>query len=659
MASRSTVPSVFALPIAIGVSSSSSSRSRTTYPRRCRFDLRDALQKTLLLSSTGTLIFAGSASLPSRRVSQRLALRCKRRVVERQSEQLVPRQQLGLSQADAAVTDFVPKISRFQSQVEDLREGELQEVLGSIQSIQGSDELKGVFSEVDELLYAIVEAIHGLRESALSCQQHELQTQMRSIDHNIDQWVGRLQSTGSLSVFPELERQEELLSTISEIHLLSFPVPKTHAEDVETCSELAEDMLKYTQASLQEATCLQMNGRLELYLSAPETQRSQALKLARTFLSQHFGVCEANLVTKSGREAVAHLFEVAAGLKSAVPGDMLVFAEVKACLERAERGGHGETLIKLLSAAVRVGKIVRTQTDICKGAVSFHAVAVELVTPRLLGRITELSACIVGDGQAAKLLLIHLTRQHPGIRAHVVGSCEKMARRVIEGAAAMHPAAGSAVAVAAEELPRLVAEGCCHAVFTAVQAEHAWSNSAVENALCRQPLVDYGCFVLVDASEPSLDCLDRCRKQGFSVYSAEEVHEAVSRNVVMREGEAAIAYQLVCQQVEDFQVWLCSQGARPYLTALQARAEEIRKRELQKQEKKLQGLKESEREAVNVMTKAIVAKLLLPVVENLRAEEDTTYDKRDKIFAVKDIFMLEKDESSDRKLPPPSATVTK
>lgn len=67
---------------------------------------------------------------------------------------------------------------------------------------------------------------------------------------------------------------------------------------------------------------------------------------------------------------VRHLFRVAAGLESPFLGENFILGQVKnAYLEAQARGGLSPSLHRLFQAALRVGKLVRTHTELNRGAV--------------------------------------------------------------------------------------------------------------------------------------------------------------------------------------------------------------------------------------------------------------------------------------------------
>ena len=101
------------------------------------------------------------------------------------------------------------------------------------------------------------------------------------------------------------------------------------------------------------------------------------------FLSEFHGIPREQLAphiySKTGQEAVSHLFRVAAGLDSLVMGEPQILGQVKEAYGVASQMGcTGPLLNKLFHSAFAAGKRVRSETALAEGAVSVSYAAVEL-----------------------------------------------------------------------------------------------------------------------------------------------------------------------------------------------------------------------------------------------------------------------------------------
>ena len=116
-----------------------------------------------------------------------------------------------------------------------------------------------------------------------------------------------------------------------------------------------------------------------------------------------------HLYSQHDDAAVTHLFEVAAGLDSAVLGESEILGQVRSAWELAQdEGGAKATLNLLFRHAIETGKRARTETSIGRGTASVSHAAVEMATERLgslVGRrVLVVGAGEMGEGIAAALV---------------------------------------------------------------------------------------------------------------------------------------------------------------------------------------------------------------------------------------------------------------
>ena len=115
------------------------------------------------------------------------------------------------------------------------------------------------------------------------------------------------------------------------------------------------------------------------------------------------------LYQHTDRDAVAHLFRVAAGLESMIPGESEVTAQVKhAYLTAHAAGTTGAMLNRLFQKALHSAKIIRTQTPIGEGQASIGSIVTALAQQRFGGRLHACEVLLWGAGKAAEATARHL-----------------------------------------------------------------------------------------------------------------------------------------------------------------------------------------------------------------------------------------------------------
>jgi len=113
-------------------------------------------------------------------------------------------------------------------------------------------------------------------------------------------------------------------------------------------------------ADLGEAVVLSTCNRTEIYLAGGSPNAARA-ELERRSGLELGGV----LARWDDREAVSHLFRVAAGLDSLVPGESQILGQVREAYEAARTAGAtGPLLNRLFEEALHAGKRVRTEAKL-------------------------------------------------------------------------------------------------------------------------------------------------------------------------------------------------------------------------------------------------------------------------------------------------------
>ena len=119
---------------------------------------------------------------------------------------------------------------------------------------------------------------------------------------------------------------------------------------------------------------------------------------------------EGHLYHLEAREAIQHLFRVAASLDSMVVGEPQVLGQLKSAYAIAKtEGAVGGLLEQVLTRSFSVAKRVRTETGIGQMAVSVSYAAVELART-IFGSLKGHSVMIVGSGKMGELAAKHLHR---------------------------------------------------------------------------------------------------------------------------------------------------------------------------------------------------------------------------------------------------------
>jgi glutamyl-tRNA reductase len=349
-----------------------------------------------------------------------------------------------------------------------------------------------------------------------------------------------------------------------------------------------------------EAVVLSTCNRTELYLATDGGEGlEERANAALLDLAGGEAPALAQLVYRLGDEAAAlHLFRVAAGLDSLVPGEGEILGQVR---QAYERGAVGPLLDRLFRTALHAGRRARVETSIGESPASVPAAAAALaqqVFDELHGR----RVLLLGAGKMSELTARNLVSRGAVIVAvanRSQANGEEIARRLGSRAISLAEVGGELgevdLVVASTSAPAFVLD----------------QDNAGEALRARRgkPVLFLDLAVPRDV-DPRLAGFDGC-----FVYDIDDLEAVVAESLAGRRLEAAHAERLVAAEADRFREWQASLAVVPAIASLRALAEEIRAAELAKAEGRLERLPESERRAVEAITAQIVNKLLhLPTV---------------------------------------------
>jgi glutamyl-tRNA reductase len=170
-------------------------------------------------------------------------------------------------------------------------------------------------------------------------------------------------------------------------------------------------LLSYPE--INECVILSTCNRIEIYAVSNNTDI--ALNSIISFLSDFHKIPQENFIPhiykKKCGEAVKHLFEVASSINSMIIGEYEILGQVKTAYEKAQSLNCTKEFInRLFQMATVVGKRVRTETGIGKGAISVGSVAVNLIK-EIYPNDKKLNVMLVGAGEVSTLVATNLTNK--------------------------------------------------------------------------------------------------------------------------------------------------------------------------------------------------------------------------------------------------------
>lgn len=339
-----------------------------------------------------------------------------------------------------------------------------------------------------------------------------------------------------------------------------------------------------------------------------------------------------NLYVHYDDQAVRHLFEVTAGLDSAVPGEHEILGQVRVAWEAARAEGTARRSLNLLFRhALEVGKRARTETSIARHVTSVSQAAVILATDRL-GSLAGRRALLVGAGAMGRGMASFLA--DAGVSELVVlNRSDEPARKLADLVADRSHDMVVRVAPFDELVGELVttdvlfaATGAPGVVVTAESVSEALAGRS-------DPLlaVDIAVPRDVDHAVGDLD--------GVELLDMEAVAAFTDAGLTERRREIAAVRRIVEDEIDRFSSVANAREVAPVVTALRDRAESLRLGELDRFGARLGALSPEQRDAVESLTRGIVAKLLHDPTVRLKDAAGSSRGDR-LVESLRDLFDL-------------------
>ena len=331
------------------------------------------------------------------------------------------------------------------------------------------------------------------------------------------------------------------------------------------------------------------------------------------------------LYTYLQEDAVKHLFKVSSGLDSMILGDEQIRGQVRQALEAALAGGSlKHPLLRLFQQALRVGRRVRNEGEIGKYGASASRASVTLAR-KVFGEIGTCSVLIIGAGQAGRLtakVMRDNNAQQLTIISRTSEKATALAKRFNAKVATFDQLTGclanSDIVVSSTSASGLILS--FDEVREAMQGREHRPLLLIDIAVPRD--IDPGVKSLENVSLYDIDDLEV-----VSVADPGEKQKKLSKVEAIIDSEAA-----------KFMEWWHALEVVPTIIALRGKAEDVRRKEVNKNLSKMPELSERERTRIDALTRAIVNEILhSPTVRLKDGNRGQKYQSMiEELFALED-----------------------
>jgi len=304
-------------------------------------------------------------------------------------------------------------------------------------------------------------------------------------------------------------------------------------------------------------------------------------------------------------DAIEHLFRVASGLESQVPGEGQILSQVADALEAAQRlGAMGPNLHALFRSAISCARQARAGTALGRVNLSLGSEAVQ-AAQAALGTLAGRSVLVVGAGEIGRMVVDRL--HGAGLRQLFI------ANRTAESATLLAKRSHG-TPVLLSDLSRVIPY--VDVLFSAtssrgfvVRPEEFAGRDAVE------PLHVFDLALPRDV-DPAVGALPGVKLHDLESLIPTGLTDHWSEDVRQIE-------RVIVDEIQEFVSWYLTRRVAPVIASLRSHVEAVSQQELRRVAPQLRDLTDRERIAVNSLTNRLIDKMFHHLVLRLRLAAQT------------------------------------
>jgi len=361
--------------------------------------------------------------------------------------------------------------------------------------------------------------------------------------------------------------------------------------------------------NVDECVLLQTCNRIELYIVSEEGEK--VAKMAKDFLAKSAGamVEEASKAIEYSvnGDSLRHILRLTSGLESMVIGEDQVLNQVwDAYLDARSAKTAGVVLKHLFMRAMSVGRRIKKETGINKGAVSIGSAAVELAES-LLGKLDQKKVLVMGAGEMGTLVAKALARRclNPIFIANrTYARAVKLAENL------------SGKAVKFDKLEETIVDA--DVVICATSAPHYLLTKNLVSKFMKQRQ-NKNDLIIIDISNPRNVEKATQEVERVKLYDIDDLQLIAEKNKQKRQKSVEKASKIIEKELIFLNRDIKIQSVRDIVSLLFSRAEEIRQKELAKALAMLGNVDEKEKKIIEDLTFILLKQTYSPIVENLRS----------------------------------------
>lgn len=361
-----------------------------------------------------------------------------------------------------------------------------------------------------------------------------------------------------------------------------------------------------------ESVILSTCNRTEVYAQLDSQQTMNIVHWLADFHGVQLNDLEENSYLYTEQQAANHIMRVACGLDSMMLGEPQILGQVKQAFTDARNSGVIKGYFeRLFQHTFAVAKRVRNETDIGANAVSVAYASVQLAK-HIFSSLEKSRVLLIGAGETIELVAKHLYEQN-------VKSLTVANRTLARAQKIAEPLNASVLTLA--QIPQHLKDADIVISSTASQLP-ILGKGLVQSALKERKhkpmfFVDLAVPRDVEAEVGELD--------DAYLYTVDDLQQIVEKNLANRQDAAALADDMVEQQVQQFMRWQQSQTSIDVLKGFRDQSAMQRDSLVSKALNQLADGKDAEQVVIELANKLTNSLIHAPTkaLKNAASEQDS------------------------------------
>lgn len=240
---------------------------------------------------------------------------------------------------------------------------------------------------------------------------------------------------------------------------------------------------------------------------------------------------------KSGCDAIAHLYHVAAGLDSQILGDYEILGQIRKAVKYAKgKGFIGTFSERLINSVLQASKAIKTHTELSGGTVSVSFAAVQYIRENISG-IRNKKIVLVGTGKIGRVTCRNMIDY---LNTHNITLVNRTEETAFELAAEL---------------------GLHAAPFTSLKSELQsadivlLSTNAPHAVIIKEHLENSGDKLVIDMSIPCNVAVDAQMLAGITFVDVDMLSKIKDETLQKRRDEVPKALAIIEEHIAEFKEW--------------------------------------------------------------------------------------------------------